>query len=269
MRILIAGGTGTSGRVLAVRARDAGHTVRVLSRYAGSAVAAGVELAVGDLVTGAGLDAAAAGVDAVVDASNIETPREAVATSFFSAGTDHLIAAEQRAGVAHHVVLSIVGIDGVPLGYYRAKVAQETVAAAASTRTGVGHTIARVTQFHDFAPLMLRRLRLGPLAVVPSMHLQPVHLRDVADHLLDLLETGPCGRAPDLGGPQQEDLADMVRRHVEVTGARVRVLGLPLVGPLGRFDAAGALRPLGGVRGRLTFDDWLRELATSARSSPA
>lgn len=269
MRILIAGGTGTSGRVLAVRARDAGHTVRVLSRSSASPVPPGVELVGGDLVTARGLERAVAGVDAVVDVSNIENPRESVTRRFFTAGTDHLVSAEQRAGVEHHLVVSIVGIDDVPLGYYRAKVAQEAALVTASARTGVGHTILRATQFHDFAPLTLRRLRLGPLAAVPAMHLQPVHLRDLADHVLGLLDRGPQGRAADLGGPQQEGLVDMVRRYVAVTatGAGVRVLPLPLLGPMRRLDAAGTLRLAGGVRGRLTFDDWLRELARSRQPS--
>ena len=263
MRILIAGGTGTAGRVLAVRAREAGHLVRVLSRSAGSRTPPGVELAVGDLTTGAGLDEAAAGVDAVVDVSNRDSARESVSTAFFRAATEHLFAAEQRACVGHHLTVSIVGLEGVPMGYYRAKLAHEAATVAAAGRTGVGHTIARITQFHDFAPLILRWLRLGPLAVVPRLHLQPVHLRDVADHLLGLLDAGPSGRSVDLGGPQQEELADMVRRYVAVTGVGVRVLPVPVVGPLRRFDAAGALRPADGARGSLTFDDWLRELATS------
>lgn len=260
MRILIAGGTGTAGRVLASRASARGHTVRVLSRSAGSPVPPGVELVVGDLLTGTGLDEAAAGMDAVVDASNRDSVRESVAAAFFTAATDHLFSAEQRSGVGHHLAISIVGIDGGPTGYYRAKLAQETVAVAASRRTGVGHTIARVTQFHDFAALILGLLRLGPLAVVPRLHLRPVHLRDVADHVLGLLEAGPAGRAPDLSGPRPERLPDMVRRYARVRGTRVTVLPVPVVGQLRRLDAAGALRPARGVHGELTFDDWLAEL---------
>lgn len=260
MRILLAGGTGTAGRVLAVRAREGGHDVRVLSRRPDGRRPERVERVVGDLATGVGLDEALAGIDAVVDVSNQDTAREAPATAFFRAATDHLFAAEQRAGVRHHVVLSIVGIDRFPTGYYRAKLAQEAAAAAAAERTGVGHTIARVTQFHDFAALMLRRARLRPLVVAPALHLQPVHLRDVADHLLGLLQTGPAGRAPDLGGPLPEELPDMLRRYISAIGLRARVLPIPLVGPARRPNAHRVLRPDHGVRGTLTFGDWLRDV---------
>jgi uncharacterized protein YbjT (DUF2867 family) len=257
MRILLAGGTGTAGRVLAARARDAGHEVRVLARHAADPPREGVESVVGDLTTAAGLDEAVAGMDAVVDLSNRVTVREEPAAAFFTAATHHLFAAEQRAGVRHHVVVSIVGIDHFPTGYYRAKLAQEAAAAAAAERTGVGHTIARVTQFHDFAAQTLPRLRVGPLVLAPGLHLQPVHLRDVADHLLGLLNAGPAGRAPDLGGPQPEELPDMLRRYAAAVGARVRVLPVPLLGSARAANEAGVLRPDDGVRGTLTFEEWL------------
>jgi uncharacterized protein YbjT (DUF2867 family) len=259
VRILLVGGTGTAGRVVAARAAEAGHHVRVLSRHAPERPTPAVERVVGDLITGAGLDAAMAGVEAVVDLSNPDRAAQAAATAFFVAATDNLVAAEQRAGVGHHVVLSIVGVDRYPTGYYRAKLAQEAAAAGAAARPGLGHTIARVTQFHDFVTLIVQRSRLGPLVLAPRLHLQPVHLRDVADHLLGLLEAPPAGRAPDLGGPQAEELPDMLRRYLAAAATPLRVLPVPLVGPTRRPNEARVLRPATGVHGTLTFDDWLRE----------
>ena len=60
MTILVTGGTGTLGRPTVDLLRKAGHDVRILSRTAGEG------RAVGDLRTGAGLDAALAGVDTVM-----------------------------------------------------------------------------------------------------------------------------------------------------------------------------------------------------------
>ena len=65
------------------------------------------------------------GAAAVIDVSNVTTLDEDVATRFFVAGTERLLAAEKTAGVRHHVLLSIVGVDRVPTGYYGAKIAQE------------------------------------------------------------------------------------------------------------------------------------------------
>ncbi|HYO40738.1 MAG TPA: NAD(P)H-binding protein, partial [Nocardioidaceae bacterium] len=122
MQVLIAGGTGTSGHVLARRAAAAGHQVRVLSRRSGGSGPDGQHLVRGDLTTGAGLDEAVEGVDAVVDLSNVAASRYRPASSFFTMATEHLFAAEERAGVGHHLTLSIVGVDRFPSAYYRAKV---------------------------------------------------------------------------------------------------------------------------------------------------
>ena len=212
---------------------------------------------VGNLLDGTGLDVAMRGVDAVVDLSNIATASRAAATRFFTRGSEHLIAAEQRAGVGHHLSVSIVGVDALPSGYYQAKVAQEQAVRTASARTGVGHTIARVTQFHDFAALVLRQFKVGPLVLTPPLHVRPVHVDDVAAHLLRLLARGPVGRAEELSGPRDEELVDMTRRLVARTRRRLLVVPAPLVGAVRRANNSHVLRPAGGVRGTITFDTWL------------
>jgi uncharacterized protein YbjT (DUF2867 family) len=265
MQLLIVGGLGTSGRVLTRRAAAAGHHARVLSRRAGQPGPDGPHLVRGDLTTGNGLDEAVDGVDAVVDLSNISTARYRPASAFFTTATDHLFTAEQRANVAHHLTLSIVGVDRFPSAYYRAKLDQEAAVTAASARTGVGHSIVRVTQFHDFAALVLQRFRFRRLVLAPPLHSQPVHLQDVADHVLAVLTDGPAGHAPELGGPQPEEVPDMVRRYARVVDPLVRVLPAPLLGAARRANDAGVLRPTTGVRGERTFEQWL----TEATDTPA
>src|SRR5262245_27581255 len=63
--ILVTGGTGTLGRLVVPRLRDAGHDVRVLSRR-GRDGGDGIELVTGDLATGEGIDAAVAGAEVIV-----------------------------------------------------------------------------------------------------------------------------------------------------------------------------------------------------------
>ena len=57
--ILVTGGTGTLGRLVVSRLRDAGCAVRVLSRRSRAAGEAeeGIELVTGDLATGEGIEA--------------------------------------------------------------------------------------------------------------------------------------------------------------------------------------------------------------------
>ncbi|MGP6170673.1 SDR family oxidoreductase [Microbacterium sp. A196] len=115
MRIAIAGGTGVVGTPTVEAVQSAGHETIVLARSRGI-----------DLLTGAGVDAALDGVDAVIDTLNVTTLSADAAVEFFTRATGNLIAASERAGVTHVVVLSIVGIDRIPVGYYAGKLAQES-----------------------------------------------------------------------------------------------------------------------------------------------
>jgi uncharacterized protein YbjT (DUF2867 family) len=239
MRLAVAGGTGLVGRLVVAEAVGRDHDVVVLARSEGV-----------DLTTGAGLDERLAGVDVVVDTTNHATQKRAAAEGFFGDVTRHLLAAEVAAGVGHHLVLSIVGIDDVDTGYYAGKRLQERLVAEGR----VPWTILRATQFHEFAEQALGFARVGPFSLVPRMLSQPVAAREVAGRLVDLAEAGPSGRAPELAGPERHDMVDLARR---VAGGR-RVVPVRLPGRAGRAMRAGALCPSAdGPRGRVTFEEWL------------
>ncbi|HEX8080326.1 MAG TPA: NAD(P)H-binding protein [Jatrophihabitans sp.] len=240
--IAIAGGTGWVGRRVVESVRRLGAEPIVIARSKGI-----------DLTTGTGLDQALEGVDDVIDVTNIVTQNRRRATAFFETSTRHLLDAEKRHGVKHHVLLSIVGIDRVGLGYYQAKLAQEDL-----VRQGpVPWTILRATQFHEFAAQMLGG---GPVAVVPSMLSQPVAAQDVANELVRLATAPPVGMAAELAGPREERVPDMARRLASARGHQPLVITLPLPGATGRVMRTGALLPTNtGPRGTQTFDQWLQE----------
>ena len=247
MRIGVAGATGTVGRLVVRDARDRGHDVVPLARSFGV-----------DLTTGAGLTDRLHGVDAVVDVLNTSTQRRAVAEAFFTTTTARLLAAELAAGVGHHVLLSIVGIDDVPSGYYLGKVAQE-----GAVRAGpVPWSILRATQFHEFADQMLAVARVGRTSLVPDLLSQTVAAADVARALVEAVERGPRGRLVDLGGPAAARLPDLSRRLVAARGDDRRVLPLLVPGRAGRLMREGALLPRGRWEvGTTTFEDWLSQQA--------
>jgi uncharacterized protein YbjT (DUF2867 family) len=242
MRVAVAGGTGLVGRLIVPELSHAGHVPVVLSRSTGV-----------DLTTGAGLEAALAGVDVVIDVSNVVTTKKMRSIAFFEAATTNLLEAGARAGVRHHVVLSIVGIDLVDFGYYLGKCRQEELTLA----SGRPVSVLRSTQFHEFAEQLLDRSS-GPIALIPRMQTQPVAAREVADALIALAAGPPVRMAPELGGPQQLELADLVRAVRAARGSHKRVLTVRLPGAAGKAMATGALLPTGdGPRGRQTFDEWL------------
>jgi uncharacterized protein YbjT (DUF2867 family) len=244
MRIAVAGGTGTVGRHVVEAAIGSGHQTVVLARSAGV-----------DLRRGDGLTDALAGVDVIIDTTNPASVARAKATDFFTEVTGHLQAAGAAQGVGRLVVLSIVGIDRVPsYGYYRAKAAHEEAA-----RSGpVTASVVRATQFHEFAGQLLARSRMGPVAIVPVMRVQPVAARAVA---ATLVETATSPHTPDLvevAGPRPEDLVGMARAVVAAEGRRVVVVPLRVPGAVGRQLRAGGLLPGTGVpEVGPTFGDWL------------
>ncbi|MEV4344731.1 SDR family oxidoreductase [Actinoplanes sp. NPDC049596] len=247
MKIAVAGGTGQAGRQVVEALRARGHSPVVLSRASGV-----------DLLTGAGLDAALAGAEAVVDASNVTTQRKSVAVHFFETAGTNLVAAAKRAVVTHFLSLSIVGVDRVKNPYYAGKLRQEAIVRA----SGLPWTILRATQFHEFAGQLLSSVP-GPIALVPTGQVQPIAVREVGEHLADLAVKPAQEMAPELAGPQRETLVDMARRLMTAGLARRRPV-LPVYFPGGM--SAGRLVPTApGPRGTQTFTAWLKENADASR----
>jgi len=246
MRIAIAGGSGTVGRRVVEAAREGGHEVVLLTR--GSGV---------DVRDAHAVRVALEGADAVVDVLNVGTLHADRATEFFVATTTALLDAGKAAGVAHHVALSIVGVDRAPHGYYAAKLAQERLVESG----GVPWSIQRATQFHDFARQMYDGARLGPLHLAPRARVQPVEVSEVARRLVEVVEGGPQGHVADLAGPCEESLARMVRDYARAQGATGWIPEISLPGSLGRAQRDGSLLPgPGAVLGSRTFDGWLEGL---------
>ncbi|WP_217183626.1 SDR family oxidoreductase [Streptomyces sp. AC495_CC817] len=243
MEIAVAGGTGIAGSEVVRIAQQRGHRVRVLTR--GNGV---------DVRSGAGLDDALAGVDAVVDVLSTSTQSARVSAEFFTGTTSHLLAAGHRVGVRHHLALSIVGVDRAPHGYYAGKLAQEQAVQAGQ----VPWTIQRATQFHDFAAQMYRNAALGPLHLAPRMRTQPIAIVEVATRLVDLAEAGAVGRARDIAGPREERLPEMMRAWAEHTGRSGWLPAVSLPGAFGRAIRDGRVLPDADADlGTVTFEDWL------------
>lgn len=240
-RIAVAGGTGLVGRLVVEEVRRAGATPVVIARSAGV-----------DLTTGAGLEEALTGADVVIDASNVDTMSAKVSVGFFEAATRHLLAAGERAGVRHHVALSIVGCDVVDLPYYLGKRRQEELVAAGP----VPWTIVRATQFHEFAGQLIDRSP-GPFALAPRMLSQPVAAAEVAALLVATALGGPQSSTRELGGPRPERMDRLVRAELRRRGARRVVVPVPMVGAAGRQVKDGGLLPgPGATLGRQTFAEW-------------
>jgi uncharacterized protein YbjT (DUF2867 family) len=245
MRIAVTGGTGTIGRHVVDELRSRGHEVRVLSRHS-------PEYRV-DLATGEGLAEALAGCDVVVDAVNDPSSTKR-ATQIMVEGTRKLLAAEQAAGVRHHVCISIVGCDQVPFGYLRVKADQERVV----EHGPVPWTIVRATQFHELLAKALTPAGRWHVLPAPHARLQTIASADVAPAVADVAERQARMGRIEVAGPEIVDARDLIRRWRSITGRHAVLVPLRIPGKLGRALRSGVLtaeRP--DVRGTTPFASWL------------
>ena len=268
MQIAVAGGTGVLGSLVVEELARRGHAVRALSRRAPERAVAGAEHRAVDLTTGAGLRDALAGVDTVVDAANRNDRR---ARTVLVQGTRQLIAAAASEGVAHVVEISIVGIDEMPLSYYKTKLEQERTV----EQGDVPWSIVRATQFHQLLDWVFGKTARFGVVASGSFAVAPVDPLVVARVLANAVETGPGGRVAEVGGPQAEPLADLARCWLKSGRRRGARVPLPMRRGMRESLAAGALVPAdGALRHGPSFAEWLRARAAAsagptARARPA
>jgi len=243
MRIAVAGATGRIGRYATAALEGAGHQAVPLSRASGV-----------DAYTGSGLAEALTGADAVIDVINNPSQDKAEIVDFFGTTTKNLLSAGERAGVRHHVLLSIVGLDhDTSAPHYAGKREQERLVADGP----VPWTIVRATQFLDFAAMVAGWTEKDGTATIAPLLVQPIAQADVGAILADVATGAPLRTRLDIAGPETQDLVDMARRTFAVRGRDIRLVPT-WRGVFGPDMAGEVLLPGDGARlGPTTFDAWL------------
>jgi uncharacterized protein YbjT (DUF2867 family) len=187
----------------------------------------------------------------VVDAVNDDS-KHAAAT--LVDGVRRLIAAEQAAGVGHHVCVSIVGCERVPVGYFAVKAKQERVVEEAP----VPWSIVRATQFHQLVDHALDRAARWRVLPLPRARLQTIACEEVAKAVADVAEAAPLRARIQIAGPEVANLGDLARSWAAITRRRILLLPVPLPGKTGRALRDGALTTeCPDIRASVPFATWL------------
>jgi len=189
----VTGGTGTLGRLVVPRLRDAGCNLRVLSGRNAEA-RDGIEFVAGDLTTRDGIEAAVEWAEIIVHCAGSNKGDEDKALN--------LVRAASRAGAPHVVYISVVGADRVPVvsgvdramfGYFASKLAAERVVAD----SGLPWTTLRAAQFHDLILMVARQMARLPVIPLPAgFRFQPVDAGEVAARLAELRSPRRQGCCP-------------------------------------------------------------------------
>jgi uncharacterized protein YbjT (DUF2867 family) len=246
----VVGGTGHVGSFVVAELAARGDTVRILSRGAPARLPDGdVEHRAVDLAGGAGLADALDGVEVVVNA--VGDPRGR--TQVLVEGTRRLLAAEARAGVGHHVAISILGTDRSSFGFHKATLAQEQVVAGGP----VPWSVVRATQFHTLVGQAFAFLAGKRLLPSGEGRVQPIDPAVVASWLADAAHGEPAGRLPDIAGPEVLTVSQLAAIWRERHPGRYLPLPTGRLGALGRALRDGVLIDPGAAVEGPTFAQWL------------
>lgn len=243
LRVVVIGGTGLIGSKLVARLGERGH----------EAVAAAPKTGVNTL-TGEGLDEALRGASVVVDVSNSPSFADAAVMEFFMTSTRNVLAAEARAGVRHHVALSVVGSDRLESGYMRAKVAQEGLIRSSS----IPYSIVHATQFFEFIEAIGNSATEGASVRLAPALIQPMAADDVASALAKIATGAPLNGGVEIAGPEQFRLDELVGRALAARDDPRRVIADPRARYFGAELSERSLLPGSGARiGATTLKEWL------------
>ena len=255
--ILVTGGTGTLGRLVVRRLRDAGCDVRALTRRSRE-TEDGIEYVAGDLAKGEGIEAAVDEVETIVHLAGSAKGDEDKARN--------LVRAASQAGAQHLVYISVVGADRIPIGsrvdramfgYFESKRKAERVVAD----FGLPFTTLRATQFHDLILTVAQQMAKLPVVPLPAgFRVQPIEADEVAARLVELTLGEPAGLVPDMGGPRVYGAAELLRGYLRASKRRRRlIVPLWLPGKAARAFRDGAnLAPERAV-GQRTWEEFLAE----------
>ena len=203
MKIVVIGGTGLIGSKVVnnLRARD--HEAIAASPASGV-----------NTVTGEGLDAVLAGAQVVVDLANSPTFTGEGPVEFFHASGRNLLAAGAKAGVKHHIALSVVGTERLADNdYFRGKVAQEKLI----RESKIPYSIVHSTQFLEFLGGIVQAGTDGKTVRLSPAFVQPIASDDVAAAVTDVALGAPLNGMIEIAGPERVRLSEIVARYLAKT----------------------------------------------------
>lgn len=197
MKIVVIGGTGLIGSKLIAGLGAQGH----------EAIAASPNTGVNTL-TGEGLADVLTGASVVIDVANSPSFEDAAVLKFFETSTANLLAAEEKAGVGHHVALSIVGTERPPeRGYFRAKLAQENLI----EKSPIPYSIVHATQFFEFTRAIADSSTIdGAVRMAPVLY-QPMAGDDVAKAVAKVAVGAPLNGRVEVAGPERFRMDEFFR----------------------------------------------------------
>ncbi|MEV0586178.1 SDR family oxidoreductase [Nonomuraea sp. NPDC050310] len=244
MKVVVIGGTGLIGSKL----------VRKLGEHGHEAVAASPDTGVNAL-TGQGLAEVMEGAGVVIDVSNSPSFAPADVMNFFTTSTGNLLEAEKRAGVGHHVALSVVGTEKMPENaYFAAKIAQERLI----QDSGIPFSLVHATQFFEFARRIADEAAVDGQVRIAPVAFQPMAGEEVAQAVGRTAAGSPLNGRLEVGGPIEYRMDEFFRKALAAWGDPREVVTDPQARYFGSVPGDRTLVPGEGAQlAKITYREWL------------
>jgi uncharacterized protein YbjT (DUF2867 family) len=241
--VVVIGGTGFIGSRVVAKLREDGHVALAASRSTGV-----------NTLTGEGLADALAGVEVVIDASNVQGLPDAELQAFFDTSTRNLLAAAAP-GVRHLVGLSVVGCDGLPdSAYLRAKVAQADLI----ENSAVSYSLVYATEAYEYIPGIADSATEGGAVRIAPVRFQPLAMDDLVRVIARRAVGSPLNGRVEVAGPEQYRMDEFFRTALAdrndprevITDKHARYFGTEL--------GEQSLVPVGeAILGEISYREWL------------
>lgn len=244
MKIVVIGGSGLIGSKVVANLRQLGHEVVAASPSTGV-----------NTLTGEGLAEALCGASVVVDLANSPSFEDKPVLAFFETSGRNLLSAENAAGVRHHIALSVVGTERLlASGYFRAKMAQETLIKA----DRIPYTIIRATQFFEFVNAIAQSAMTGDVPRISTAMMQPIYSGDVAAAVTQIALAAPLNGTVELAGPEPIRMDALVRQYLAAQGDTRELISDANAGYFGTpVDDHSLVPGANPLLGSTRFTDWL------------
>lgn len=244
MKIVVIGGTGLIGSKLIGKLTARGHEV----------IAAAPNTGVNTL-TGEGLAESLKNASVVVDVSNSPAFEEGAVMEFFQTSTRNQLSYGAKAGVKHHVALSVVGTERLgESAYIRAKIAQEKLI----KESGMPYSIVHATQFFEFVMRIADEATNGNQVRVPPAFIQPIAAEDVATAVAQVAVDAPLNGMVEVAGPERFRFDEFIRRGLRARNDSREVVVDPNAQYFGAKLRELTLVASGDAQiGATRFENWL------------
>ena len=236
MLVLVTGGTGVIGQAAVTALLERGHSVRLLSRRAGSDAeqwAERVEPHPGDVANAADVTGVATDCDAILHIAGIvaESPPDVTLEAVNVAGTRNVVAEAERAKVKRLVFVSSLGAERGQSAYHQSKLRAEQVVRGFKGEWIICRPGNVYGPGDEVISLILKVVRVSPVIPVideGDQQFQPVWYEDVGKALAMAVERADlASQVLELAGNDTTSMNDLLRRFAAVTGKETHQIRIP------------------------------------------